>query len=97
MTRAAFGAQLRPDAVRYSRDLSDAAKIASLVLTIYAAYEDVEYPTLARLQNLFDRGSRKRRFVFFWTTLYEKKTQPPKKPLASSGLENVASIVRVLA
>ncbi len=115
-----FGAALRPDAVRYSSDLTDEAKTAWFVLALYAVYDDAEYPTLARLQHLFGvgrvrsrqliaeleaydliearpcAGSRKRRFVFVWSALYEKKVRPPKKPPARSGLEDVGSIVRRL-
>ena len=54
--REVFGAALRPDAVRYSSDLTDEAKTAWFVLALYAVYDDAEYPTLARLQHLFGVG-----------------------------------------
>ena len=41
-------------------------------------------------------GSRKRRFVFVWAAVYEKKVWPPKKPPMSAGLEDVESIVTAL-
>ena len=115
-----FGAALRPDAVRYSSDLTDEVKTAWFVLALYAVYDDAEYPTLARLQHLFGvgrvrsrqliaeleacdliearscAGSRKRRFVFLWAAVCEKKVRPPKKPPMSAGLEDVGSIVTAL-
>lgn len=39
-------------------------------------------------------GSRKRRFVFLWQPLYEKRVLPPKKPAVCSELEHVGDIVQ---
>ena len=42
-------------------------------------------------------GSRKRRFVFLWQPLCEKRVLPPRKPPVRSELERVAEIVRGMA